>query len=189
HCETMTLPSVICASRGARVTGLGGLDVLVQSAGVTGRTKVLTHEVDPADFDFVMRVNCRGTFLGCRAVLGRMKAQGGGRVINIASIAGKEGNAGMCAYSTSKAAVIGMTKVMGKEYAETGVTVNAVAPAVVQTAMVDAMPAEQVKYMTDKIPMKRTGTIAEIASLVRFIASPDASFTTGFTFDATGGRA
>ncbi|CAE7948054.1 LRA5 [Symbiodinium sp. KB8] len=171
------------------VTGLGGLDVLVQSAGVTGRTKVLTHEVDPADFDFVMRVNCRGTFLGCRAVLGRMKAQGGGRVINIASIAGKEGNAGMCAYSTSKAAVIGMTKVMGKEYAETGVTVNAVAPAVVQTAMVDAMPAEQVKYMTDKIPMKRTGTIAEIASLVRFIASPDASFTTGFTFDATGGRA
>jgi len=173
----------------SQIAKLGSVDVLVQSAGITGVTKLSTHEVDPANFDLVMRINCHGVFLGCRAVLGRMKEQGSGRVVNIASIAGKEGNAGMCAYSTSKAAVIGMTKVMGKEYAETGVTVNAVAPAVVQTAMVDAMPAEQVKYMTDKIPMKRTGKIPEIAALVEFIASPEASFTTGFTFDATGGRA
>jgi 2-dehydro-3-deoxy-L-rhamnonate dehydrogenase (NAD+) len=112
-----------------------------------------------------------------------------GRIVNIASIAGKDGNAGMLAYSTSKAAVIGLTKVIGKEYAETGITCNAVAPAVVRTAMVEAMPPEQVKYMTDKIPMKRTGTLDEISDLVAFIASPATSFTTGFCWDATGGRA
>jgi len=111
-----------------------------------------------------------------------------GRIVNIASVSGKDGNAGMLAYSTSKAAVIGMTKVMGKEYAETGITVNCVAPAVVRTAMVDALPEEQVKYMTDKIPMKRCGTIDEIAGLCAFIASPEASFTTAFCYDATGGR-
>lgn len=109
--------------------------------------------------------------------------------MNIASIAGKEGNAGMLAYSCSKAAVVGLTKVMGKEYAETGITVNCIAPAVVRTAMVAAMPDEQVKYMTDKIPMKRCGEIREIASLAAFAASKEASFTTGFCFDATGGRA
>lgn len=173
----------------AQIEELGGVDVLVQSAGITGKTKMTTEDVDPSNFGLVMGVNCTGVFLGCRAVLKHMAAKGSGRIVNIASIAGKEGNAGMLAYSASKAAVIGMTKVMGKEYAETGVTVNAVAPAVVQTAMVDAMPAEQVKYMTDKIPMKRTGRIEEIAALVEFIASPAASFTTGFTFDATGGRA
>ncbi|MDH4246709.1 MAG: SDR family oxidoreductase, partial [Deltaproteobacteria bacterium] len=107
----------------------------------------------------------------------------------IASISGKDGNAGMLAYSSSKAAVIGMTKVIGKEYAETGITCNAIAPAVVRTAMVEAMPPEQVKYMTDKIPMKRTGEIDEIATVVLFAASKECSFTTGFTFDASGGRA
>ena len=109
--------------------------------------------------------------------------------MNIASISGKDGNAGMLAYSTSKAAVIGLTKVIGKEYAETGITCNAIAPAVVRTAMVEALPPEQVKYMTDKIPMKRTGEIAEIAAVVAFAASRECSFTTGFTFDASGGRA
>ena len=112
-----------------------------------------------------------------------------GRVLHIASVAGKEGNAGMLAYSASKAAVIGMTKVQGKEYADTGITVNALAPAVIQTAMVDAMPAEQVKYMTDKIPMKRCGTLDEVANLALYIVSSLNSFTTGFTFDLTGGRA
>jgi len=95
----------------------------------------------------------------------------------------------MLAYSASKAAVIGMTKVQGKEYAETGITINALAPAVIRTSMVDAMPEEQVKYMTDKIPMKRCGTLDEIAHISAFILSPGASFTTGFTFDMTGGRA
>merc|ERR1712151_394476 len=137
-----------------------------------------------------MKVNVKGIFVMCRSVLPAMKKQNYGRIINIASVAGKEGNAGMLAYSTSKAGVIGLTKVIGKEYAESGdITCNAIAPAVVRTEMVAAMPPQQVKYMTDKIPMKRTGTLEEIASMVAFIASPECSFTTGFTFDATGGRA
>jgi 3-oxoacyl-[acyl-carrier protein] reductase len=112
-----------------------------------------------------------------------------GRVLHFASVSGKEGNAGMLAYSTSKAAVIGMTKVQGKEYAQTGITVNALAPAVIFTEMVAALPPEQVKYMTDKIPMGRCGTKDEIAALVEFIVSPENSFTTAFTYDMTGGRA
>ena len=112
-----------------------------------------------------------------------------GRILHIASVAGKEGNAGMLAYSASKAAVIGMTKVQGKEYAETGITINALAPAVIKTPMVEAMPEAQVKYMTDKIPMKRCGTLDEIAHMAAFIVSPETAFTTGFTFDMTGGRA
>lgn len=118
-----------------------------------------------------------------------MLRRGYGRILHLASIAGKEGNAGMLAYSTAKAAVIGLTKVQGKDYAGTGVTINALAPAVIRTAMVDAMPATQVHYMTDKIPMRRCGTLDEVAAMAAFILSPEASFTTGFTFDLTGGRA
>jgi NAD(P)-dependent dehydrogenase (short-subunit alcohol dehydrogenase family) len=110
-------------------------------------------------------------------------------VLLVASIAGKEGNAGMVCYSTSKAGVIGMVKSVGKEYAETGITVNGLAPAVIQTALVDKMEPEQVKYMTDKIPMKRCGTLDELASMACWIVSPEASFNTGFTFDLSGGRA
>src|SRR5690625_7406241 len=109
-----------------------------------------------------------------------------GRILHIASIAGKEGNAGMLAYSDSKAAVIGMTKVQGKEYAQTGVTVNALAPAVIRTDMVAALPEEQVTYMTDKIPMKRCATVDELAHMAGIIVSPEKSFTTGFTFDLRG---
>ena len=167
----------------------GRIDVLVQCAGITGITNVNTHEVDVDNFDLVYKINVKGIFLCCRAVLPYMMKQDYGRIVNIASVAGKEGNAGMLAYSTSKAAVIGLTKVMGKEYAETGITVNCIAPAVVQTPMVDAMPDEQVSYMTEKIPMQRTGKLDEISSLVSFVASPKASFTTAFCWDATGGRA
>lgn len=167
----------------------GRVDILVTAAGITGQTNLKTHEVDPANFDGVMDLNVRSMFLCIRAVLPVMLAANYGRIVNIASISGKDGNAGMLAYSTSKAAVIGMTKVIGKEYAETGITCNAIAPAVVRTAMVDQLPPEQVKYMTDKIPMQRTGEIEEIAAVVAFAASREASFTTGFTFDATGGRA
>ncbi len=167
----------------------GRIDVLVTAAGIVGETHRKSHEVDPADFRRVIDANVTGMFLCCRAVLPTMLEANYGRIVNIASISGKEGNAGMLAYSTSKAAVIGLTKVMGKDYAETGITVNAVAPAVVRTQMVAELPDEQVKYMTDKIPMKRTGEIEEIAALVAFIASREASFTTAFTFDATGGRA
>jgi 3-oxoacyl-[acyl-carrier protein] reductase len=136
-----------------------------------------------------MQVNVRGPFLTSKAVVPFMLRRGYGRVLHIASIAGKEGNAGMLAYSTSKAAVIGLTKVQGKDYAGTGVTVNALAPAVINTPMVAALPEAQVKYMTDKIPMKRCGSLDEVAAIAAFIVSPEASFTTGFTFDLTGGRA
>jgi NAD(P)-dependent dehydrogenase (short-subunit alcohol dehydrogenase family) len=118
-----------------------------------------------------------------------MLERGYGRVLHVASIAGKEGNAGMLAYSSSKAAVIGMTKVQGKEVAGTGVTVNALAPAVIRTPLVEAMPEAQVTYMTDKIPMRRCGTLEEVVAMVEFIVSPGCSFTTGFTFDLSGGRA
>src|SRR5215475_12488169 len=167
----------------------GRIDILVNSAGVTGKTSIKSHEVELKDFRFVFEVNVVGSFLTSRAVLPHMIKRNYGRILHIASISGKEGNAGMLAYSASKAAVVGMAKVQGKEYAETGITVNALAPAVIRTAMVEALPEEQVKYMTDKIPMKRCGTLEEIAHLAAFIVSPGASFTTGFTFDMTGGRA
>jgi 2-dehydro-3-deoxy-L-rhamnonate dehydrogenase (NAD+) len=165
------------------------VDVLVNSAGITGRTNLKSQETDPVDVERVFRVNFFGSYLTSRAVLPGMISRGYGRVLHIASIAGKEGNAGMLAYSASKAAVIAMTKVQGKEVAGTGVTVNALAPAVIQTPMVEAMPAEQVKYMTDKIPMGRCGSLDELVAMVEFIVSPACSFTTGFTFDLTGGRA
>jgi 2-dehydro-3-deoxy-L-rhamnonate dehydrogenase (NAD+) len=167
----------------------GRIDVLVNSAGVTGKTNIKSHEVSLQDFESVMRVNVYGSFLTAKHVLPTMLNQKYGRILHIASIAGKEGNAGMLAYSASKAAVIGMTKVQGKEYAETGVTINALAPAVIQTPMVDALPMEQVNYMTAKIPMKRCGSLDEVAAMAAFIVSPETSFTTGFTFDLTGGRA
>lgn len=167
----------------------GRIDGLINSAGITGQTNLKSHEVNLPNFDLVLALNVRGTFVACQAVLPHMLAANYGRILNIASIAGKEGNAGMVAYSTSKAAVIGLTKSMGKEYAETGITINALAPAVIRTALVEAMPDAQVQYMTDKIPMKRCGTLEEFAAMVEFIVSPANSFTTGFTFDLSGGRA
>jgi 2-dehydro-3-deoxy-L-rhamnonate dehydrogenase (NAD+) len=167
----------------------GRIDILVNSAGVTGATNIKSHEVDTVNLRFVFEVNFMASFFTSRAVLPWMLKKNYGRILHIASIAGKEGNAGMLAYSASKAAVIGMTKVQGKEYAETGITINALAPAVIQTPMVEAMPEEQVRYMTDKIPMKRCGTLDEVAHMAEFIVSPETAFTTGFTFDMTGGRA
>ncbi|PPL02774.1 SDR family NAD(P)-dependent oxidoreductase [Parapedobacter indicus] len=167
----------------------GRIDILINSAGITGVTNIQSHQVESSDLHNVFNVNFFGSFLMAKHVLPQMLKRNYGRILHIASIAGKEGNAGMLAYSASKAAVIGMTKVQGKEYAETGITVNALAPAVVRTALVDRMPAEQVNYMTDKIPMKRCGTLEEVANLAMYIVSPENSFTTGFTFDLSGGRA
>jgi 3-oxoacyl-[acyl-carrier protein] reductase len=165
------------------------IDILVNCAGITGQTNQKSHEIDVADFDRVFAINVRGTFIACQAVLPHMLRRNYGRILNIASIAGKEGNAGMVSYSSSKAAIIGMTKSMGKEYAETGITVNALAPAVIRTELVNQMPPEQVKYMTDKIPMRRCGTLSEFAATAHFIVSPETSYSTGFTFDLSGGRA
>lgn len=173
----------------AAIHSAGRIDGLLNTAGITGATNLSTHEVDPEDFDRVYRVNLRGALLTTQAVLPHMLEHGYGRILHIASIAGKEGNAGMAAYSATKAGLIGLVKTMGKEYATTGVTINAMAPAVIQTPMVDALPQAQVDYMTEKIPMRRTGTLQEVADLAAFALSPMCSFTTGFTFDLTGGRA
>ncbi|MEO6000979.1 MAG: SDR family NAD(P)-dependent oxidoreductase [Chitinophagaceae bacterium] len=167
----------------------GRIDILVNSAGITGKTNIKTHEVDSDDLRLVFEVNYFGSYYTSRYTIPWMMENNYGRILHIASIAGKEGNAGMLGYSSSKAAVIGMAKVQGKEYAHTGITINALAPAVIRTAMVDAMPEEQVRYMTDKIPMKRCGTFDEVADMVAFIVSPANSYTTGFTFDLSGGRA
>jgi 3-oxoacyl-[acyl-carrier protein] reductase len=165
------------------------VDVLINSAGITGKTNVKSYEADPSDIERVFQINFFGSYHTSKAILPGMVARGYGRILHIASIAGKEGNAGMLAYSASKAAVIGMTKVQGKEMAGTGVTVNALAPAVIRTPLVEAMPEDQVRYMTDKIPMQRCGTLEELADLAQFIVSPQCSFTTAFTFDLSGGRA
>jgi 3-oxoacyl-[acyl-carrier protein] reductase len=168
---------------------LGQIDILVNCVGITGITNVRSHEVSTENLQKVFDVNFMSSFYTSKAVIPIMLTRSYGRILHIASIAGKEGNAGMLAYSASKAALIGMTKVQGKEYAETGITVNALAPAVIRTPLVDAMPDAQVTYMTDKIPMKRCGSLDEAANLVAYIVSPKNSFTTGFTFDLSGGRA
>lgn len=165
------------------------IDILVNCVGITGITNIKSHQVDIENLKLVFDVNFMSCVYTSQAMIPNMLKYKYGRILHLASIAGKEGNAGMLAYSASKAAVIGMTKVQGSEYAETGITVNAMAPAVIRTPLVDNMPEEQVKYMTDKIPMKRCGTLDEAANLALYIVSPENSFTTGFTYDLTGGRA
>jgi 3-oxoacyl-[acyl-carrier protein] reductase len=167
----------------------GTIDILVNSAGITGQTNLQTHNTNTDDIRKVFEINYYGSYFTSKYVLPHMLHQNYGRILHIASIAGKEGNAGMIAYSSSKAAVICMTKVQGKEYAETGITINALAPAVIQTPLVEVMPPEQVRYMTDKIPAKRCGSLEEVANIVAYIVSPMNSFTTAFTFDLSGGRA
>jgi 3-oxoacyl-[acyl-carrier protein] reductase len=171
------------------ISRLGVLDGVLNTAGITGITDILTHDVDVDDFDRVYLVNLRGAFALSKVVLPHMVERGYGRILHIASIAGKEGNAGMAAYSSTKAGLIGLVKTMGKEYATTGVTINAIAPAVIQTPMVEALPQAQIDYMTNRIPMARTGTLKEVAEMASFVLSSECSFTTGFTFDLTGGRA
>jgi 2-dehydro-3-deoxy-L-rhamnonate dehydrogenase (NAD+) len=165
------------------------IDILVNCVGITGITNVFSHDVSSENLHKVFEVNFMSFFYTSKAVLPNMIVNRYGRILHIASIAGKEGNAGMLAYSTSKAAVICMAKVQGREFAEQGITVNAMAPAVIRTPLVDVMPPEQVKYMTDKIPMKRCGTLEEAANLAAYIVSRENSFTSGFTFDLSGGRA
>jgi 2-dehydro-3-deoxy-L-rhamnonate dehydrogenase (NAD+) len=167
----------------------GRLDAVVHCAGIVGPNARKITDVTAEEFDRVQRVNVRGSFLVTRQALIAMQPKAYGRILLFASIAGKEGNAGMCSYSTSKAAVIGLAKSVGKEFAESGITVNAIAPGVIRTAMVAALDERQVRYMTDKIPMNRTGTLDEIAALSCWIVSTEASFTTAFTFDLSGGRA
>ena len=167
----------------------GTVHAVVNCVGITGKTNIRTHEVEVADFDRVIAVNLRGALVITRRVIPIFLRQHYGRLLHVASIAGKEGNAGMVSYSASKAGLIGLVKSAGKEYARDGITVNALAPAVIWTDLVDQMPTPQVEYMTSRIPMGRLGTLEEVAEMIGWIVSPAASFTTGFTFDLSGGRA
>ena len=165
------------------------VDVVVNCAGIVGPNAKKINEVEVDDFDRVYAVNLRGSFSVTKYALGHMEKQNYGRVLLFASIAGKEGNAGMTAYSATKAGVLGLTKSAAKDFAETGITINTIAPAVIRTAMVDALDQWQVDYMTEKIPMKRCGTLEEVTSLACWIVSEEASFNTGAVFDLSGGRA
>ncbi len=166
----------------------GAIDILVNNAGIGGKAAPLEEQTDE-DWQRVIDINLLGVVFCTRAVLPGMKQRQYGRVVNIASIAGKEGNPNMTAYSATKAAVIGFTKSVAKEVATMGICINAVSPAVIRTKILDQLTAEQVDYMTARIPMRRTGTPDEIAAVVHFLASRDCSFVTGQTYDASGGRA
>jgi 3-oxoacyl-[acyl-carrier protein] reductase len=173
----------------AQVTAeLGPIDVLVCSAGVSG-SSLRTQDVSDAEWKKVMAINADGVFWCNRAVAGGMAERGYGRIVNVASIAGKEGNPMAAAYSASKAAVIALTKAVGKDLARTGVSVNCVAPAVIETAMLGDMSPEHVDYMVEKIPMGRMGKVEEVAALICWLASEECSFSTGATYDISGGRA
>jgi len=167
---------------------LGGVDVLVCSAGITG-PNTTTWEYPVEAWRQVFDVNVHGLFYCNRCVVPIMRKTGYGRVVNIASIAGKEGNPNAPAYSASKAAVIGLTKSLGKELAKTNIRVNCVTPAAVRTAIFDQMTQQHIDFMLSKIPMGRFGSADEIAALVCWLASEECSFTTGVVFDASGGRA
>ena len=163
------------------------IDVLVNSAGVTGpNVKLWDYPAD--EWQKVMQVNVNGLFHCCREVVPQMRARNYGRIINIASVAGKDGNPNASAYSASKAAVIGLTKSLGKELADTGIRVNCVTPAAVKTAIFDQMSPEHIQFMLSKIPMGRFGTTEEVAAMVGWLATEDCSFSTGAVFDLSGGR-
>jgi NAD(P)-dependent dehydrogenase (short-subunit alcohol dehydrogenase family) len=167
---------------------MGHFDILVCAAGVAGlNADVVDYPVD--EWKRVFDVNINGLFYCNRFVGSLMKARGYGRIVNIASVAGKEGNPRACAYSASKAAVIGFTKSLGKELAKDGVTVNAVAPAVIDTPMLEKVDSTHLGYMRSKIPMERFGTVEEVAALICWLASRECSFSTGAVFDISGGRA
>jgi 2-dehydro-3-deoxy-L-rhamnonate dehydrogenase (NAD+) len=166
----------------------GRIDVLVNNAGVAGPAAPTWEQTDE-NWQRNIAVNLTGVFNCCRAVVPHMRSRAYGRIVNIASIAGKEGNPNMSPYSATKGAVIAFTKSLGKELATDGICVNAVAPAVVQTEILDQLTPAQVSYMTDRIPMKRTGKPEEIAAVVHFLSSPDCSFVTAQCYDASGGRA
>lgn len=190
HVEALDVADVAAVQAALESTeaAQGPTDILVTSAGITGAVAPVA-ESDPADWRRVVDVDLIGVYACARSVVPGMVARGYGRIANIASIAGKEGNPNASAYSAAKAGVIALTKSLGKELAETGVLVNAVAPAVVETELFEQMTPEHIAYMVSKIPMNRVGQPAEVAALVAWLVSDECSFSTGATFDLSGGRA
>ncbi|HEY0424603.1 MAG TPA: SDR family NAD(P)-dependent oxidoreductase [Rhodopila sp.] len=184
----VTDPDAVRRAAEATAAALGKIDIMVTSAGVTGPNHP-TWEYPIAAWDRVIDINLKGVFYCCHAVVPFMRTNGYGRIVNIASIAGKEGNPNASAYSASKAGVIGLTKSLGKELAATQIRVNCVNPAAVKTPLFEQMTPEQVNWMLSKIPIGRFGAIDEVASLVLWLASEEASFSTGAVFDISGGRA
>ena len=178
----------VAAAAQATAAALGRIDALVCSAGITGpNTATWEYPVDA--WRQVIDVNLHGVFNCNRAIVPLMLAQDYGRIVNIASVAGKEGNPNASAYSASKAAVIGLTKSLGKELAKSGVRVNCVTPAAVKTAIFDQMTPQHIEFMLSKIPLGRFGTVDEVAALVAWLCTADCSFSTGAVFDLSGGRA
>ena len=184
----LTDEASVAAATAATLARHGRIDILVNNAGITGGNAP-TWQLSPAVWRQVVEVNLIAPFLTCRAVVPQMIAQGYGRIVNIASVAGKEGNPTASHYSASKAGLIGLTKSLGKELATQGVLVNAVAPAAARTAIFDQMAPEHIAYMLGKIPMGRLVDVAEVAAMVAWLASEDCSFSTGAVFDLSGGRA
>jgi len=190
HTVTLDVTDPAAVERAASDTAaaLGTIDILVTSAGITG-PNMPAWDYPVAAWDKVIQVNLNGVFYCNRAVVPFMRAQNHGRIVNIASIAGKDGNPNASAYSASKAGVIGLTKSLGKELADTGVRVNCVTPAAVKTPLFSQMTQQQIDWMLSKIPIGRFGEIDEVASLVLWLASDECSFSTGGVFDISGGRA
>ena len=176
------------AATQSTIAGHGRLDILVNSAGITGGNATL-WDLAPEVWRRVIEVNLIGSYLTCRSVVAQMIAQGYGRIVNIASVAGKEGNPNASHYSASKAGLIGMTKSLAKELAKTGVLVNAVTPAAARTPIFDSMAPEHIAFMLSKIPMNRFLDVAEAAAMIAWLSSEDCAFSTGAVFDLSGGRA
>lgn len=190
HCVALDVADADAVARAADETAaeLGRIDVLVASAGIAGPTKPL-WECSPTEWRRVIDINLHGLFYCNRAVVPHMLRNDYGRIVNIASIAGKEGNPNASPYSASKSAVIGLTKSLGKELAKTGIRVNCVTPAAVRTAIFDQITQEHIDFMLSKIPLGRFGTVEEIAAMICWLASRECSFSTGGVFDVSGGRA
>lgn len=168
---------------------VGQLKGVINCVGILGQRGILSEEIDMDNFDLVYRVNLRSALVLSIAAIKVMKPRKYGRILQLASISGKEGNPGLVAYSVTKAGIIAMVKSQGKEYAESGITINALAPGLIDTPMVASFTEEQRNFLKAKIPMNRIGDPIEVATLAAWIVSPACSFTTGFSFDLTGGRA
>ncbi|MEV0720341.1 SDR family oxidoreductase [Asanoa sp. NPDC050611] len=189
HGADVTDADSVRAAFQAVADAYGQVHAVVNCAGVQGPTGAPSHLVDLDAFDQAYAVNLRGALVVSQVAVSHMLPHRYGRIVHVASIAGKEGNPNMIGYSATKAGMIGMVKAQGKEYARDGITVNALAPAVIDTGFLTKLPDEVVRYMLDRIPMGRAGTVDDAARLIAWVVSPECGFTTGFTFDLSGGRA